>query len=102
MASSIEPSPVWASDLSASGVYYDGILDQNQLGEVLELHKRDTMSMFGTRSSYRVSSEAKAVKGSKKAIMEEEKGMELFTKDISNSHPLLEQKLQNHMMEFSC
>ncbi len=41
MASSIGPSPVWASDLSASGLYYDGILDQNQLEKVFELHKRE-------------------------------------------------------------
>ena len=63
-ASGVSPSPAWASNLSVSscGLYYDGILNQKQLEEVLELHKRDTVSTFGTRSSSRVSSEAKAIK----------------------------------------
>ena len=63
-ASGVSPSPAWASNPSVSscGLYYDGILNQKQLEEVLELHKRDTVSTFGTRSSTRVSSEAKAIK----------------------------------------
>ena len=62
-------SPTWASGLSASGLYYQGILDRNQL-EVLELHKRDTVSTFGTRSSFRVTSGAKAVEGLEKSTRE--------------------------------
>ena len=63
-------SPTWASGLSASGLYYQGILDRNQLEEVLELHKRDTVSTFGTRSSFRVTSGAKAVEGLEKSTRE--------------------------------
>ena len=69
MASSTCLSPTWASGLSASELYY-------QLEEVLELHKRDTVSTFGTRSSFRVTSGAKAVEGLEKStreVLEEEK-----------------------------
>ena len=41
--------------LSRAGLYFDGIIEESKLQEVLELHKRDTVSTFGTRSSRRVS-----------------------------------------------
>lgn len=66
--------PTWATDLSVSGLYYDGVLDKNKLQDVLELHKRDTVSTFGTRSSSGVSSEAKhKVITSSKVLAEAEK-----------------------------
>ena len=37
-----------------AGLYYDGVVGESKLQEVLELHKRDTVSTFGTRSSRRV------------------------------------------------
>ena len=40
--------------LSRYALYYAGIVDESQLDGVLELHKRDTVSTFGTRSSRRV------------------------------------------------
>ena len=46
--------PRWAEGLSVAGLYYDGVVDERKLQEVLELHKRDTVSTFGTRSSRRV------------------------------------------------
>ena len=45
---------VWAKGLTRYGLYYAGIVNESQLDEVLELHKRDTVSTFGTRSSCRV------------------------------------------------
>ena len=45
---------VWAKGLTRYGQYYAGIVDESQLDGVLELHKRDTVSTFGTRSSRRV------------------------------------------------
>ena len=45
---------VWAKGLTRYGLYYAGIVDESQLDEVLELHKRDTVSTFGTHSSRRV------------------------------------------------
>ena len=42
-------SPKWTEGLSVAGLYYDGIVDEGKLDEVLELHKRDTVSTFGTR-----------------------------------------------------
>ena len=47
--------PSWAEGLSVAGLYYDGVVDETRLQEVLELHKRDTVSTFGTRCSRRVS-----------------------------------------------
>ena len=44
----------WAKGLTRYGQYYAGIVDESQLDGVLELHKRDTVSTFGTRSSRRV------------------------------------------------
>ena len=49
------PSSTWASGLSVSGLYYQGVVERDQLEKVLELHKRDTVSTFGTRYSSRVS-----------------------------------------------
>ena len=45
----------WKDGLSRAGLYFDGIIEESKLQEVLELHKRDTVSTFGTRSSRRVS-----------------------------------------------
>jgi len=47
--------PSQAEGLSVAGLYYDGVVDETRLQEVLELHKRDTVSTFGTRCSRRVS-----------------------------------------------
>ena len=58
-------APSWSEGLSAAGLYYDGIIDESRLQDILELHKRDTVSTFGTRSSRRVSSEASASRKSK-------------------------------------
>ena len=48
-------SPKWTEGLTVAGLYYDGIVDGDKLDEVIELHKRDTVSTFGTRSSRRMS-----------------------------------------------
>ena len=52
--------PNWTEGLTVAGLYYDGVIDGDKLDEVIELHKRDTVSTFGTRSSRRVS-ESKVV-----------------------------------------
>ena len=46
--------PVWAKYLVQSGLYYEGTVTECELEKVLELHKRDTVTTFGTRSSRRV------------------------------------------------
>ena len=46
--------PRWAEGLSVAGLYYDGVVGESKLQEVLELHKRDTVSTIGTRYSRRV------------------------------------------------
>ena len=40
--------------LQKCGNYYEGIVDEAKIDEVLEVYRRDTVSTFGTRSSYRV------------------------------------------------
>ena len=42
-------SPKWTEGLTVAGLYYDGIVDGDKLDEVIELHKRGTVSTFGTR-----------------------------------------------------
>ena len=44
----VEASP-WALGLHKSGLYYEGIIDD--LHETLELHKKVTVTTFGTRTS---------------------------------------------------
>ena len=46
--------PVWAEGLTRYGLYSAGIVDESQLDEIREIHKRDTVSTFGTCSSRRV------------------------------------------------
>ena len=85
----------WASGFSASGLYYQGILDRNQLEEVSELHKRDTVSTFGTRSSFRVSSGVKAVKSLEKStgeVLETEK----------ENHGIQSCQLKNRLVRMYC
>ena len=46
----------WQEGLEQKGLYYEGIIDGTRLDSVLELHRRSTVSTFGTRrSSHRVS-----------------------------------------------
>jgi len=44
----------WTEGLQKCGNYYEGIVDKAKIYEVLEVHRRDTVSTFGTRSSCRV------------------------------------------------
>ena len=48
--------PSWSKGLKRSGLYYEGIVDDCH--QVLELHRRSTMSTFGTRTSYRAQSKS--------------------------------------------
>ena len=47
-------APSWTQGLTRYGKYYTGIVEESNLDKILELHKRDTVSTFGTRSSRRV------------------------------------------------
>ena len=40
--------------LQKCGNYYEGIVDEAKIDEVLEVYRKDTVSTFGTRSSCRV------------------------------------------------
>ena len=44
--------------LKPSGLYYDGFIQGKELNDVLESHRRDTASTFGTRKSSNVSASA--------------------------------------------
>lgn len=65
----MEPCPLseWSTGLEKRGLYFEGIVDSAQLDRVLELHKRDTVSTFGTRSSRRVAEPRKQSQASKVA-----------------------------------
>ena len=55
-ATSQNSQPSWSKGLKRSGLYYEGIVDD--CDQVLELHRRSTMSIFGTRTSYRAQSKS--------------------------------------------
>ena len=57
----LHPVPEWSEDLEKAGLYFEGIVDSALLDEVLELHKRDTVSTFGTRSICRVAEPKKVL-----------------------------------------
>ena len=42
-------APPWASGLHRSGLYYEGVVDD--LEKTLELHRKATVTTFGTRTS---------------------------------------------------
>lgn len=46
----------WKEGLTKKGLYYEGVVDSSKLGSTLELHRRATVSTFGTRRSCRVAS----------------------------------------------
>ena len=41
----------WQDKLKPSGLYYDGFISGKELNNILENHRRDTASTFGTRKS---------------------------------------------------
>ena len=41
----------WHKGLQQRGNYFEGVIDGNKLDETLELHRRSTVSTFGTRRS---------------------------------------------------
>ena len=49
--------PKWARGLHKKGLYYEGLVDNHE--EVIELHRKHTMTTYGTRTSSRTSGEGK-------------------------------------------
>ena len=45
----------WCVGLRSSGLYKEGVIDGSHLESLLEAHRRETASTFGTRRSYRTS-----------------------------------------------
>lgn len=41
----------WYAGLEQKGLYFEGVVTEKRLNEVLELHRRSTVSTFGTRRS---------------------------------------------------
>ena len=82
----IMSTPSWAEGLTVAGLYHDGITDESKLQDTLELHKRDTVSTFGTRSSRRVS------KGTKKALGESQVVNKGQCKQPANADSIMEKE----------
>ena len=55
----------WQDKLKPSGLYYDGFISGKELNDVLENHRRDTASTFGTRKSSNISAVATTASASK-------------------------------------
>ena len=41
----------WKEGLECKGLYFEGVIDGSKLESTLELHRRETVSTFGTRRS---------------------------------------------------
>ena len=41
----------WRTGLHQRGLYFEGVIEKSNFDSVLEAHKRDTVSTFGTRTS---------------------------------------------------
>ena len=48
----------WQDKLKPSGLYYDGFISGEEVNDLLEYHRRDTASTFGTRKSSNISAVA--------------------------------------------
>lgn len=46
--------PSWAKTLKRRGLYYEGLIDSDDLDGILENHKKSTITSYGTRSSSNV------------------------------------------------
>ena len=46
--------PSWAKILKRRGLYYEGLIDSDDLDGILENHKKSTITSYGTRSSSKV------------------------------------------------
>ena len=44
-------TPAWAEKLHRYGNYYEGIVDSDEVDRIMELHKRETVTSYGTRTS---------------------------------------------------
>ena len=55
----------WQDKLKPSGLYYDGFIPGKELNDILEIHRRDTASTFGTRKSSNVTAAATTESASK-------------------------------------
>ena len=44
-------TPAWAEKLQKHGNYYEGIVESDKVDHILELHKRETVTSYGTRTS---------------------------------------------------
>ena len=44
-------TPAWAEKLQKHGNYYEGIVESDEVDHILELHKRQTVISYGTRTS---------------------------------------------------
>ena len=62
MAATCNSKDKWQCGLEKNGLYYEGMLDEDKLDETLELHRRATVSTFGTRRSSRGPGAVKKIK----------------------------------------
>ena len=46
--------PSWAKQLKTRGLYYEGLVDGDDIEPLLEAHRRSTVTSYGTRTSSRL------------------------------------------------
>ena len=49
--------PPWARQLKRRGFYFEGLVDSDDVETLLEGHRRDTVTSYGTRTSSKVTAD---------------------------------------------
>ena len=49
--------PPWARQLKRRGFYFEGLVDSDDVETILEGHRRDTVTSYGTRTSSKVTAD---------------------------------------------
>ena len=69
MEESVETvKPLWARQLKRRGLYFEGLVDSDDLETILERHRRDTVTSYGTRTSSKVTHTADDGTGDKQNL----------------------------------
>ena len=60
--------PSWHKGLRRHDLYYEGLIDSDDLESILEDHKRNIITFYGTRTSSNVTAPQAAIKPEKTAV----------------------------------
>ena len=77
--------PPWAKGLKRRGLYYEGLIDSGDLEGILEDHKRNTITCYGTRTSSNLTTTYTKPEITAVDIAEDDKGSGAVKNEVSQS-----------------